>query len=687
MPMDLNPAQQQAVNSLSGPLLVLAGAGSGKTRVITFRTANLIRHKVAPNRILAVTFTNKAAQEMQERISHQLGGGRKSRFSDENKPVIGTFHANCVQILRRHANVLGYPAKFAIYDRGEQESVARGVLRDLRIHNEVLKPSDFLGIVGRWKNAGISQESAAQAAKTDKEHLAASGYRRYQRAIKLAGAMDFDDLLLNTEELLTQHEEVRQAEAGRFDYIMVDEYQDTNGSQYRIIKCLAQGHRNLCVVGDDDQSIYGWRGAEVQHILGFRRDWPEAVVVRLEENYRSSGAIVEMANTLIRFNKHRHDKVLRPCRGQGPAPRILQFESETEEAEGVAQEIARRLANENQLRPADFAILFRTNEQPRVFEIELRKAKVPYILKGSQSFFDRKEVRDVLAYLRIIDSPIDEVSLLRIINTPARGLGDKSVETLMNAAVSQGKPMWEVLSQPETIANLPPAAKRGVADLQFLVTDMQSKVGQVGLDEIVRNVLAHTRYLADISRQYPDPEEIETRTNSVEEVINAIADYQLQKKEPTLNGFLTEVALAGKEFESPKEKQMQQNAVSLMTLHSAKGLEFPIVYMVGMEEGILPHQRSVMGDGNEVDEERRLCYVGITRAQDELTLSLPLSRMKWGKPRPTFVSRFLYEATNQADNPNCMKAIQASISQTRKPARPNSKSNTKTKAKTKSKKS
>ncbi|MCU0710330.1 MAG: UvrD-helicase domain-containing protein [Pirellula sp.] len=387
----LNPAQMEAVSTLSGPLLVLAGAGTGKTRVVTFRVANLIRHGTAPDRILAVTFTNKASLEMQERIGHQLKLPKRVRRGQPvpPRPSIGTFHSHCVQILKRHATTLGYPEKFTIYDRSDSESVARTVLREIRVHENVLSPNDLLSIISRWKNEGIRAEQADSAAVNDTEHLAASAYRRYQRALKLQAAFDFDDLLVFTEQLLTEKEEVRAQEAGRYDHVLVDEYQDTNGMQYRIIQALALQHRNLCVVGDDDQSIYGWRGAEVRHILNFRKDWPEAKVVCLEENYRSTDAILELANRLIVFNKHRHDKVLRPARRNGQPPRVLQFPGDTEEAKGIVQEIADRIERDPGRTPGDFAILFRTNEQPRMFELELRRMKIPYTITGTQSFFDR----------------------------------------------------------------------------------------------------------------------------------------------------------------------------------------------------------------------------------------------------------------------------------------------------------
>ena len=636
----LNPAQQDAVNTLRGPLLVLAGAGSGKTRVVTYRAANLIRHGTKPGRILAVTFTNKAAAEMQERIGTLLG-------KQTDKPQISTFHSHCVRVLRRHIKRLGYPEKFAIYDRGDQESIARGVLREIRVPGELLRPGDLLFQISHWKTHSLRPADASQLARTDKEHLAAMAYRRYQKALQHAGAVDFDDLLLCTEELFRRFPDVRKVEAGLFDHLLVDEYQDTNGTQYKIVTALAAEHRNLCVVGDDDQSIYGWRGAEVKHILQFNRDWPEAKVVRLEWNYRSTEAILDAANRLIVFNKHRHDKVLRAARAGGEKPRILQFNNETDEAREVVADIRRRIEHEK-LEPKDFAILFRTNEQPRAFETELRKARLPYIILGSQSFFDRKEVKDILAYLRVLDAPQDEVSVLRIINTPPRGIGGKAVETLMKSAVEAGKPIWDVMHHGSV-----PAVHKFVELIDRFRHDLTA---HKPLAHTVQRLIGEIGYEAEIKRQYPDPNEQQSRWAAVEEVINALAAYEKTQKKPTLGGFLDEVTLGEREFGDDKEKQLAKNAIALMTLHSAKGLEFPHVYMVGMEEGILPHHRTLKAEGgDDVDEERRLCYVGITRAQERLTLSLSLTRMKWGKARDTQPSRFLYEIIGQADNPQAGK--------------------------------
>jgi len=642
--MDLNPAQREVVNTMTGPLLVLAGAGTGKTQTVTARIANLIHHRIPPQRILAVTFTNKAAGEMQQRAMALIGKQLKE------KPEISTFHSLCVRILRRHIGNLGYPAAFAIYDRGDQEGVARGALREVRIAETVLRPGDLLSLIGRWKTAGASPEQAASLAQSDKEHLAAVAYRRYQNMLKLSGAVDFDDLLLLTEELFRRFPKVRQEEAARFDHLLIDEYQDTNGSQYRIVKALAAGHRNLCVVGDDDQAIYGWRGAEVTHILRFSRDWPDVKTIRLETNYRSTHQILAWANRLIAFNKLRHAKVLRATLG-GPEPRILQLKDETTEAKTVVAEIAARI-QARQAAAKDFAILFRTNEQPRTFEMELRKAKVPYVLLGGQSFYDRKEVRDILAYLKLLASPLDEIALLRIINTPARGIGPQTVTRLTEQAIAQGQPIWNQIAPALKIPNVPPAAARAVAQFVEMVQSYRQRMEQGRLVETARDLISAIGYREELARLYPDPDDRDSRWEAVEEVVNALSIYCQRARRPELSGFLQETVLTGREDDGDKEEKLERNAVALMTLHAAKGLEFPEVYLVGMEEELLPHKRSVATEGAAIDEERRLCYVGITRAKRRLTLSLSLSRLKWGKARPTVPSRFLYEITGQTDNPN-----------------------------------
>jgi DNA helicase-2/ATP-dependent DNA helicase PcrA len=523
------------------------------------------------------------------------------------------------------------------------------VLREIRAQDEKLRPGDLLSLISSWKSRCIRPPDAASLAKTDRQHLAAAAYRRYQRALKNAGAVDFDDILLCTEDLFQRFPEILEEESGRFDHLLIDEYQDTNGSQYRIVRDLAKKHRNLCVVGDDDQSIYGWRGAEVEHILSFQRDWPDATVVRLEQNYRSTEAILEHANRLIAFNSVRHDKVLRATHNVGEKPRIMQCKDETKEAQSVVADIARQLRLPG-IEPEHIAILFRTNEQPRAFEEELRRQKIPYVLVGGTSFFDRKEVRDILAYMRLLDYPQDETSLLRVINTPRRGISHKTVEAIMTQAVSEGQNVWKVMSGRLSVG-LNDRAQAAVARFVQLIRHFRQELkgrGNRTMSDVVTELIRQIGYQDEIARTYDDPQERESRWATVEEVVNALGAYEARKNK-SLRAFLDDMALADRDFDDDKEKKLRSSALTLMTLHCAKGLEFPQVYMVGMEEGILPHRRSVEEDGAAIEEERRLCYVGITRAQERLTMSLALTRRKWGKARETFASRFLYEMTGQAE--------------------------------------
>src|SRR4051812_20840307 len=660
MAVGLNVPQLDAVKTVKGPLLVLAGAGTGKTRVVTYRIAELIRRGTKPERILAVTFTKKAAGEMQERASALLTGkrgaaprGRKGAKDGPPGPEISTFHSLCVRILRRNIEQLGYPQRFSICDRNEQESQARTALRELRAPNAALSPGDMLSLVSRWKSASVRPAEAIEIAQTEREQLAAAAYRRYQDNLKRVGSVDFDDLLLLTEEVLSKFPPVLRAEARRFDHVLIDEYQDTNRSQYQIVKALASGHRNLCVVGDDDQSIYGWRGAEVTHILRFAKDWPEAKVVRLEDNYRSTEAILSYANTLIAFNRERHKKVLKAAKAGGTRPTIMQCQDETQEAERVVADI-RGLLDTKKVQPREIAILCRTNEQPRSFETELRRADVPYVLIGGMSFFDRKEVRDILAYLKVIDNPHDEPSLMRIINQPPRGIGNTAQKRLYEEATSSGKFLWDVLPDALVIDGVDAKTAHAVGEFRRLIDELRNQPPKTTVTHIVATVLAKTAYRDSLLKLYPDPAERETRLASLEEIINAAANYEKSRRSkstPSLSGFLDDMLLNERDDGDEKESQLARNSVAMMTLHSAKGLEFPHVYLVGLEEGILPHKRSVVAeDVSAIDEERRLCYVGVTRAREFLTLSFALTRRKWGKPQKTITSRFLYEMTGQAEN-------------------------------------
>ncbi|MED5401343.1 MAG: 3'-5' exonuclease, partial [Planctomycetota bacterium] len=457
-----------------------------------------------------------------------------------------------------------------------------------------------------------------------------------------ANAVDFDDLLLCTEELFREHPDVLARHQERFDYVMVDEYQDTNATQYRIISSLVAQHGNLCVVGDDDQSIYGWRGARMENILEFDREFPDATIVRLEENYRCRPQILELANRLILNNSERREKTLKAARAPGVPPRFLEIDDEVDEATYIAREI-RAAVDNNRFRYKDVAILFRTNEQPRLFEQELRANKVPYVLIGGQSFFDRREVRDMISYLKVIANPDDELSLLRIINRPARGIGDGTVSKLLERAVESGKSLWHILPQATAAGDIPQKGAENIERFRTMIEQYRKPMSRGRLSEQLTRLLTDINYKGEIERQYKTPLERVSRWSSVEELVNATSQYERGADQPTLDGFLEEIALTNNEDETDKDEQLKKNAVALITLHSAKGLEFPVVFLVGMEEGLLPHERSIQDGHNAICEERRLAYVGVTRAKDFLTLSWAKHRTKWGKRRKTKTSRFLTE--------------------------------------------
>ncbi len=640
---ELNPAQRQAVEILSGPLLVLAGAGTGKTRVVTYRMANLICHGVPPERILAVTFTRKAAGEMLSRLRGLV------RLRGNKRPLVGTFHALCLEVLRRHAACLGYPRGFAIYDRGDQLGVIRSVLREVATGGVSFRPADLAAMFSTWKARGLWPHQAAAQAHDDRTHVAALLYRRYQQALRLAGAMDFDDLLLVTERLFEEHPQVLQEEAARFDHILVDEYQDTNPPQYRIIRRLARPHGNFCAVGDDDQSIYSWRGAEVEHILRFRRDWPQARIIRLEENYRSTQPILDMANRVIAFNLARHPKKLRSARGPGPKPRVVAYEDEEEEARATVAQILAAVRS-RQARPGDHAVLFRTNDQLRPFEAELRRLGLAYTVVGSTSFFDRKEVRDLLAYLKLLQRPEDDVALLRVINTPGRGIGQQTVESLLARAVEQNRPVWQVLQDSSWRQGLSARVQQALDGFVQLVQQLRRQArGRRGVAGLLEHLLESVDYQREIQRLSKTQEEALQRQKSVQGLLETAAAFDRQEPRGSLRQFLDQVAVADRGFATAEGERFDPDQVVLITLHGAKGLEFPRVFLVGMEEGLLPHRHALAEGDRAIDEERRLCYVGITRAQDVLVLSYCRHRLRRGRRKPTVPSRFLYEAAGQAE--------------------------------------
>lgn len=634
----LNPPQREAVLTLSGPLLVLAGAGTGKTRVITYRMAELIHSGIPPERILSVTFTNKAAREMQERTMALLGKRLKQR------PMISTFHSLCVKILRQEISHLGYPQNFVIYDRGDQESAARTALRDVRIGEAALRPGDLINRISRWKMAGINPDAAKDHTDSDNDFLAAVAYRKYQANLRASGAVDFDDLLSLTQELFEKFPEVLNRQQSRFEHVQIDEYQDTNASQFILMESLVKPHRNLCVVGDDDQSIYGWRGAEVEHILNFQSHFPGAKVVRLEDNYRCTDRILELANRLVKHNKTRHDKVLRPHKTAKSEVRCFVFDDETQEAQAIVGEIADLIKKQN-VKPEQIAILFRTNEQPRVFESELRRKRVPYVLLGGQSFFDRREIRDCLAYLKVIAQPQDEISLLRIINVPARGIGTSTTEKLLKRAVQDRMSLWDAIPLAVEAGEVPAKAAQALAEFRRLLDRYRNRfqAQPKQLAPILQSLIDEIDYESEIEKQYKEPDQQLLRSGMVEQCVDALRDYAERATEPTLLGFLEDAALTGGDEDRNDEDVSKEKGIRLMTLHSAKGLEFPHVYLIGMEEGLLPHQRAVDASESAIAEERRLAYVGITRAMDHLTLSRAAARTKWGKRKESHPSRFLFE--------------------------------------------
>lgn len=642
----LNEVQRAAVTTLSGPMLVLAGAGTGKTRVITHRIVELLRSGVPSDQILSVTFTNKAAREMLHR-TRELTGRRLSP-----PPVISTFHALCVRILRQEIERLGYPSRFRIVDRGDQESVARSVLRDIRVTEKSIRPGDLLGTISRWKSLAVDPVRAADASDNDRDFLAAMGYRRYQQQLRATGAVDFDDLLLLTDRLFSEHEDVLARWQKRFQHVQIDEYQDTNGIQFRLVSALVAQHRNLCVVGDDDQAIYGWRGAEVRHILGFHRHFPEAKTFRLEDNYRCTDRILELANRLVRHNRGRHDKTLRAHKSGAEEVRTIEYPDEQIEAEKVVTEI-RFLIDQKGVDPGDVAILFRTNEQPRLFEAELRRRQVPYILVGSQSFYDRKEIRDLLAYLKVIAHPDDESSLLRIINVPARGIGARTVERLHQQAVREGRPFWDQVDIAGRAGELPSRTVIALDKFRALLEAYRRRFNEspTHMDGLLRELIDSVHYASEIEKQYKDPQQQLLRTAQLDDLVDSLSDYIAGESQPGLADYLSSLALEGRDEEPDKDKQNAENAVKLMTIHAAKGLEFPRVYLVGMEEGLLPHKRSVDGTAEQIEEERRLTYVGMTRAKEVLTLTRAATRRKFGKRRPSLPSRFLFEMFDEAYAP------------------------------------
>ena len=631
----LNPPQREAVAQTEGPVLILAGAGSGKTRVLTHRIAYLMDEKgVNPWNILAITFTNKAAQEMRERVDKLVGFGSESIW-------VSTFHSACVRILRRHIDNLGYDTNFTIYDTDDQKSLMKDVCRKMNIDTKIYKERSLLAQISHAKDELLTPDDREMKAAGDYNmKKVASVYREYQAALRKNNALDFDDLIVKTVELFEKCGAVLEYYQERFKYIMVDEYQDTNTAQFKFISLLAQRYQNLCVVGDDDQSIYKFRGANIGNILGFEHVFPDARVIRLEQNYRSTRNILNAANQVIANNTERKAKTLWTENEEGSKVHFRQFLNAYEEAEYVAGEIG-KLKRNGLGNYRDCAILYRTNAQSRIFEEKFIAANIPYKLVGGVNFYARKEIKDLLCYLKTINNARDDLAVQRIINVPKRGIGATTLGRVQDYADNMGISLYEALRVAEEV----PSIGRSLSKIDGFVTFIQmlkSKADVLTVEEILQEVIDSTGYVAELEAE--DTEESRARIENIDELISKTVAYQEameeQNQSATLSGFLEEVALVA----DIDTVDPDQDYVLLMTLHSAKGLEFPKVFMVGMEDGIFPsHMTISYGDDGEMEEERRLCYVGITRAMKDLTLTCAQQRMIRGETQYNRVSRFVRE--------------------------------------------
>jgi superfamily I DNA/RNA helicase len=641
----LNPQQRLAVETHKGPLLILAGAGTGKTRVITHRIAHMIERGIQPGHILGVTFTNKAAREMQERVLKLVprpGAKRKDAPDPDSRPTVCTFHSLCVRILRQHIEKLGYKRNFVIYDESEQIGAIKKILARISAKGEKADPAAILGLLSRFRNGGErSMAFADPAIRAMAEHVRS----HYESALRACNAVDFDDLLLLTLRLFAEHGEVLEACRARYQYVLVDEYQDTNAAQFTLVHSLTREHRNLCVVGDDDQSIYGWRGAEIANLLDMEKHFPEVKIIKLEQNYRSTHVILKAANAVIQHNVRRRGKKLWSQKGEGQKILLQAFPDDETEARSVVEQIqfarvARRIPW------ADQAILFRTNAQARPLETALRQAGVRYHLIGGQSFFDRREVRDFIAYLKVFLNPHDDVSLLRIANTPARGLSDVTMERLLAASHERKGSVFSAMKNPAVTTTFQARTRECIESfVAWIEQTRQYLASRPGpLQPWAERFLDETGYFQDLRRQEKTPEAAENRMRNLKDLIATMDSLSRSGPEPaaassgleSLGSFLEQITL---DVEREQEDDAPGDAVTLITIHSCKGLEFPHVYIVGMENGLLPHSRS-QAEGT-LDEERRLFYVAITRAMQTLTISHCSGRKRYGQLMPCHPSPFL----------------------------------------------
>lgn len=627
----LNEQQKKGVFAIEGPVLLLAGAGSGKTRVLTHRIAYLIDELgVNAWNIMAITFTNKAAGEMKERVENLVGIGSDSIW-------ITTFHSSCVRILRRYADRLGYDNNFTIYDTDDQKSVMKEICKRLQIDTKTLKERTILAAISSAKDELISPEEYELSTMGDyRKQKIAMAYREYQAALKKSNAMDFDDLIMKTVELFKADREVLGSYQRRFKYIMVDEYQDTNTAQFELTRLLADDHHNLCVVGDDDQSIYKFRGANIRNILDFESVYPEAEVIRLEQNYRSTQNVLDAANAVIRNNKGRKSKTLWTDKGEGSRIHFRQFDNAYEEAEFIAGDVARK-KREAIADYGDCAVLYRTNAQARLLEEQFIGSGIPYDVVGGTNFYARREIKDLLAYLKTIDNGRDDLAVKRIINIPKRGIGASTIAKVQDYADLHEISFYDALRQADEIAELGRSAVK-LKPFVNMIQGFRSKLEYYGLEDLIKDIIETTGYVQEL--EAADEEDAQNRIENIDELISKIVSFEETHDQPTLGEFLEEVALVA----DIDHVENGSNRVLLMTLHSAKGLEFPHVYLAGMEDGIFPSYMTIASDDpDEIEEERRLAYVGITRAKDDLTLTYARMRMVRGETQMNAVSRFVKE--------------------------------------------
>ena len=627
----LNEQQKKGVFTIKGPVLLLAGAGSGKTRVLTHRIAYLIEELgVNPWNIMAITFTNKAAGEMKERVETLVGMGSESIW-------VTTFHSTCVRILRRYADRLGYDNHFTIYDTDDQKSVMKDICKRLKIDTKLLKERSILAAISSAKDELISPKEYELNAMGDfRKQKIAQAYNEYQEALRKSNAMDFDDLIVKTVELFKADREVLDGYQKRFKYIMVDEYQDTNTAQFELVRLLADASHNLCVVGDDDQSIYKFRGANIRNILDFEKVYPEAAVIRLEQNYRSTKNVLDAANAVIRNNKGRKSKTLWTDKKDGSLIHFRQFDQAYEEAEFIADDVVRK-KRDGIADYGDCAVLYRTNAQARLLEERFVVEGIPYNVVGGTNFYARREIKDLLAYLKTIDNGRDDLAVKRIINVPRRGIGAATIAKVQDYADIREMSFYDALCQMEDV----PGIGKSASKLESFVTMIQgfrSKVEYYGLEGLIKDVIETTGYVSELEAS--DDEDAENRIENIDELISKVVAFETEHDEPTLGEFLEEVALVA----DIDNVESGNNKVLLMTLHSAKGLEFPHIYLAGMEDGIFPGYMTIASDDpGDMEEERRLAYVGITRAKEDLTLSCARMRMIRGETQMNAVSRFVRE--------------------------------------------